>query len=104
MAGAGDSVYWPLAPWPPGSQAPWPRLRELPPGTVLPLEELVRIQGAVAVPGGVRDAHVRAVVQDLPLRAERDDAEEHHFRQRPGVLERAGDLRLALDRLHPVHL
>src|SRR4051812_6685391 len=52
----------------------------------------------------IRDAHVPGVILNLLPGPQRDDAEEHHLGELRRVLDRAGDLRLALRGLSPVHL
>src|SRR5215472_2236679 len=51
----------------------------------------------------VGDAHVFAVVENLSSCFQSNDAEQHHFGEPRGVVERAGRFGLAFGRVHPVH-
>src|SRR3954462_14315374 len=70
-----------------------------PTGAILSRQVLIRFRD-------VGDAHLGAVIKDLPSLpgTQRDDSEEHGLGELRGVLEWRAGLRLALDRLHPVHL
>src|SRR5687767_15430682 len=66
-------------------------IRRPPRSTLFPYTTLFRS-------GVVRDPHVRAVVVDLRIRAQRDDPEQHDLVQVRGIREVARELVFALDR------